>query len=432
MQKKIIIAVIILIVLLGGGFAYAYFGTDAFKSDKEIFFSYLTENKDKQSKEIAQKLEEYLDKKENKAYTNKGKVSLNISGADDESLEMLNNSKITFEGKINKIQNEAEQEITLDFSQGYNIPLTYIQDGDMYGIKSELLGDKIVSVRNEGLKNLAERFEIDSTYVPDKICVDDYKFTEEEQKILKERYLSYIRDSLTEDMFFKTKYGKQKVITAKVPEENAVAIIREMANEFRNDEIILSKMPEGLDKESFQENIDKFISGLNDSENPNNRLDLSVYIEGKKLSKFEMIYYEDDEIYGKITAEIKDNTIETRIYEKDQCVTEISMKYDVTGDDVTTEMSIKVFEDDSEDITEIALKAEYKNLLTLDNVEENLTATVKAYEDEMKVNYTNSVTFDENVDINGIDQNKAVIINDATDEEIQAIILSVYQKLGMV
>ena len=233
-------------------------------------------------------------------------------------------------------------------------------------------------------------------------------------------------------MFFKTKNGKQKVITAKVPEENAVAIIREMANEFRNDEIILSKMPEGLDKESFQESIDKFISGLNDSENPNNRLDLSVYIEGKKLSKFEMIYYEDDEIYGKITAEIKDNTIETRIYEKDQCVTEISMKYDVTGDDVTTEMSIKVFEDDSEDITEIALKAEYKNLLTLDNVEENLTATVKAYEDEMKVNYTNSVTFDENVDINGIDQNEAVIINDATDEEIQAVILSVYQKLGMV
>ena len=50
----------------------------------------------------------------------------------------------------------------------------------------------------------------------------------------------------------------------------------------------------------------------------------------------------------------------------------------------------------------------------------------------MKVNYTNSVTFDENVDINGIDQNKAVIINDATDEEIQAVILSVYQKLGMV
>lgn len=432
MKKKIIIAVIILIVLLGGGFAYAYFGTDAFKSDKEIFFSYLTENKDKQSKEIAQKLEEYLDKKENKTYTNKGKVSLNISGADDESLEMLNNSKITFEGKINKIQNEAEQEITLDFSQGYNIPLTYIQDGDMYGIKSELLGDKIVSVRNEGLKNLAERFEIDSTYVPNKICVDDYKFTEEEQKILKERYFSYIRDSLTDDMFFKTKYGKQKVITAKVPEENAVAIIREMANEFRNDEIILSKMPEGFDKESFQESIDKFISGLNDSENPNNRLDLSVYIEGKKLSKFEMIYYEDDEIYGKITAEIKDNTIETKIYEKDQLVTEISMKYDVTGDDVTTEMSIKVFEDDSEDVTEIALKAEYKNLLTLDNVEENLTATVKAYEDEMKVNYTNSVTFDENVDINGIDQNKAIIINDATDEEIQAVILSVYQKLGMI
>lgn len=430
MQKKIIIAIIILIVLLGGGFAYAYFGTDAFKSDKEIFFSYLTENKDKKSKEITQKLEEYLDKKENQRYTNKGKVSLNVSGASDESTEMLNNSKITFEGKTNKIQNEAEQEITLDFSQGYNIPLTYIQDGDMYGIKSELLGNQTVAVRNDGLKELAERFEIDSTYVPDKICVDDYKFTGEEQKILKERYFSYIRDSLTDEMFTKIKAGKQKIITARVPEENAVAIIREMANEFRNDEIILSKMPEGFDKESFQESIDEFISGLNDSEDPDNRLDLSVYIEGKKLTKFEMIYYEDDEIYGKIVAEINDNTIETRVYQKDQFVLEVSMKYEITGNDVATEMAIKLFEDNSEDVTEITLKAEYKNLLALNNVEENLIATIKAYEDEIKVNYTNTVTFDEKVEINGISKNGTIIVNDATDAELQAVILGVYQRLG--
>ena len=41
MKKKIILAIILVVVLLGAGFAYAYFATDAFKTDKELFFKYV-------------------------------------------------------------------------------------------------------------------------------------------------------------------------------------------------------------------------------------------------------------------------------------------------------------------------------------------------------------------------------------------------------
>ena len=431
MRKKIILALIIVVILLGGGFAYAYFGTDAFKSNKDIFFSYLTENKDKQSVEIADKLEKYLEKKENTGYTNKGKMSLNIKGADNESLDMLNNSKVTFEGKINSIQDSREQEITFDFSQGYNIPIVYKQDGDKYGIKSELLGDKIVAIRNDGLKELAGRFNIDSTYIPDKICIEDYQFTEEEQRILKDRYFSYIEDSLTEDMFTKSKIGKQKVITAKVSEDTAAAILTEMSKEFRDDEIILSKMPEGFNKEEFQQKMDDFISGIGDSVKENNIMEFSVYIQDKKLSKFEIYYYNDEEVYGKLEAEIKDNVMETKIYgRKQKLIADITTKYEVTGNDVSIEIKVKAMNSDQE--LNFAITSEYKNLLTLDNVEEEMTAKIGVDDQEINLNYSNAVTFDPNVQIEEIDENKTIIVNDSTDEELQELVLNVYKKLGLM
>ena len=99
MKKKILLIVLIVIILLGVGGAYAYFATNAFKSDKEMFFEYLSQDlKD-------EKILEYVKKQEENAYTNKGEASIKINGENnlartEETIQMLNNSKITFEGKV--------------------------------------------------------------------------------------------------------------------------------------------------------------------------------------------------------------------------------------------------------------------------------------------------------------------------------------------
>ena len=41
MKKKVLLAIVLVVVLLGAGLGYAYFATDALKSDKQLFFSYL-------------------------------------------------------------------------------------------------------------------------------------------------------------------------------------------------------------------------------------------------------------------------------------------------------------------------------------------------------------------------------------------------------
>ena len=41
MKKKILLLILTLILLIGVGVAYAYFETDAFKTEKQLFFSYM-------------------------------------------------------------------------------------------------------------------------------------------------------------------------------------------------------------------------------------------------------------------------------------------------------------------------------------------------------------------------------------------------------
>ena len=80
MKKKILLAILIVVILLGIGGTYAYFATDVFKTNKELFFSYITKND--MLKNIGdEKLTEYINKQEEKSYTNKGQISIQANGS---------------------------------------------------------------------------------------------------------------------------------------------------------------------------------------------------------------------------------------------------------------------------------------------------------------------------------------------------------------
>ena len=127
MKKKIILAIILVVILLGAGVTYAYFATDLFKTDKQIFLSYILNNKMLEQFED-KAITDYVEKQENIAYTNKGEITLNASGLGEEVESVLNKTKVTIEGKNNTAQNKTEENITLDFSQGFNIPIKMMEN----------------------------------------------------------------------------------------------------------------------------------------------------------------------------------------------------------------------------------------------------------------------------------------------------------------
>ena len=415
MKKKILLAVLVVLILLGIGGAYAYFATDAFKTEKELFFTYLSDDaKD-------EKLLEYVKKQAETAYTNKGEVSIKVNGEnnlarkEDETVQMLNNSKITFEGKTDNSKKLAEQTMTMNFSQGFNIPVKIRRDGETAGIQSNLLDSKFIAIRNENLKSLFERFGADSEEIPDKIDFEKSKFTEEEIKTLKDRYFSILNENLEEELFSKEKVGNQMVITLSMSDKKCADILMKILQTVRSDDIILNKISGMVDEQDFKDNIDDAIDELKDTEtSDNNALSIKLYTESKEIKKIEitMIDTESNKTVGKIEILKEEN--------------ENDLTY-----------TIKVDAESEEDgKISIDFKVEYKGVADLNNVEENYEIRIKTTDTDdedmdISLNYTNSKTFTTDIELEGINSSNATIINDATDDEIDDLLTKIYENLGL-
>lgn len=437
MKKKILLVVLILVVLLGAGCAYAYFATDIFKSNKEIFFYYISSNNMFENLSN-DNLMEYIKKQENTSYSNKGEVSITAKGENDSealdqaSLEMLKNSKVTFEGKVDNSKKLADQTLTVDLSLGVNVPIKIKRDVDTFGIQSNLLDSKFIAIKNENLKALCKRFNIDAEEIPDKIEISKDQITKEDLKTLKDEYVKILDENLEDELFSKEKVNNETVITLKMTDKKFLDTMEKILEKMRNDEIILNKFSMGLNKEDIQKRIDDFISEIKETEtNETDTVEIKLYTKSKEMKKVEISIVEDNTSMNAV-LENNDNQLTMKIYEEDKIIGELDIEKQISGNDLI--YTVKAFADSEEEgKAEINLKMQYKNLLTLDNVEESCEAKISYNEDtELGLNYTNLKTFSNDIEIEGLSENNAIIINSASDEELQNLLMKIYQNLGLL
>lgn len=448
MKKKILLLVLLIVILLGAGIAYAYFETDVFKTEKEIFFSHLIGDKIFEDNEVQDKLSEYFNKKETTPYSNDGKATINMIS--DDTADGINNVTLDFEGKSDFTKKLVEQKLTIDLSQGFNIPVEFKMDGDTYGIQSDFIDSKYVAIKNENLKALAERFDIDATNIPDKIELENTSFSEEEINTLKEKYLTILNDNLEEELFTKEKVNSETIITLKMTEKKTEELFKIICENLKEDEIILSKLPEDSQnefKDSIQEALDD-LENIDSSEN--NFIEIRMYIEKRIAKKYEMIVVEDTEATATIVIEKADNKILVKIYDETELLLDASLEIQKVENDAIITLTLKMEDDNT--IFEANAKMQYKNLFTLENIEEIADVEIKNQvngndyyytNDYHYTNYTNSnteislncqnnITFSPDLQIEGFNKENAIIINDATDEELQSLILKIYQKMGLI
>lgn len=446
MKKKILFLVILLIILLICGGVYAFYATDLFKTEKEMFFSYLT-NENIETNLNSEKLLEYYEKQGNTPYESKGEISFSTSEYDGSN--GLNEAKITFNGKTINSQKVFEQEATLDLSQGYNIPINLKRDGDTFGIQADILGEsKYIAIRNENLKELAERFGMDSEYIPEKIEYNT--FTEEELNQLASKYYAFFNEKLTDDMFSREKVDKQTVIKLNLTAEQFMNIFTELLNTISEDEILNSKLPETYMetlKNATQELEEDLKSEIYSSEY---NFEMGIYIEKRKTKKIEIKFLEGTSENMNMAAEFADNTISLKCYAEGEMVLEETISMQINENDVTYLINAKEYEGADNELAEINMELTYKNLMQLDNVEEdfNIDVTQKNagtyssyyYDDynsepedtTINIHYSNQKTFSQDLVLNPMDENNAIIINDATDEELQNVIYNIYESLGLI
>ena len=441
MKKKIALTLLIVVILLGIGGVYAYFATNAFKTDKELFFSYMTSDWLSDLKD--ENLKEYIKKQENNAYTNKGSIALEVQddgSISDETLQMIKNNKVTFEGKTDNSKKIAEQTRTMELAQGINIPVKVRRDGETLGIQSNLLNTKFIAVRNENLKSLLERLGADAEDVPDKIDFEESTFTESEIKELKEKYFSILDENLDEELFSKEKENDQTTIKLSMTEEKAQDVLIKIFQTTRDDETLLKKFSGVIDKDDLKQQIDDLVDELKDIEpDEKTTFEMKISVKSKKVEKIEMNIKEDENITANILIENSENKVSIKVYDEGDSILELQIEKETNGNDVTYKIDVKTDLDTEladQEKAEIHLTVQYKNLATLDNVEENYElklSTQDYYESntDLKLNYTNVKQFSSNIEIEGINGENAITLNDATDDEIDELLITIYKNLGL-
>lgn len=433
MKKKILLAVLTVVILLGAVVAYAYFATDAFRTEKEMFFSYiLTDDMLKNLQD--EKVTEYVQKKNNTPFSNKGEISLNFveNETEDQSLAMLNNSKITLEGKTDVSKKLSEQTLSMNFAQAFTIPVNLKIDGEVVGLQSGFLNSKFIAVRNENLKALFQKFGLETEEIPDKIEFSKEEFTEEETQALQDKYLTILNENLEEELFSKEKLDNQKVLTLKMPQQKLIDILIKILETARNDELLLSKMSAIYEKEEIQSEIDEMINDLKNVEtSEKNTFEMKLYVESKNIVKIEIATIKDNKTTMNAVIENIQSQIKMKLYEESELVGELNISKEVNEVDPTYNMVIKLY-DEVEGNIEIALKIQYKNLSTLNNVEENYEIKMLYNGTEMMIKYNNLTNFNESLEIEGLNENNAIILNDATEQELQNLMITIYQNLGLM
>ena len=226
-KSKLIIAisVILIIVIAIVVSVLLYLKTDIFKSNQELFFKYASQNKEMLETFIAYSQNEELDNIKKTEHTINTNFNFGLVSNDPQIANQTipaRNFSMNYSKKADSANNKAYSETTINFLTRELFKLKYIQDGNLYALKSDEVVNKYLAFDNNNLKELAKKFEIeDVTRIPNQMQKVDFKellkLTAEEKEYLAEKYINVINKTVP-----KTKYIKQNNVTISINNKNVI------------------------------------------------------------------------------------------------------------------------------------------------------------------------------------------------------------------
>ena len=223
-------------------------------------------------------------------------------------------------------------------------------------------------------------------------------------------------------------------------EEKAKDVLIKIFQTIRDDETLLKKFSGVIDRDDLKQQIDDLVDELKDIEpDEKTTFEMKLSIKSKKVEKVEMNIKEGENITANILIENSQNKLSIKAYDEGDSILELQIEKETNENDVAYKIDIKTDLDTEladQEKAEIHLTVQYKNLATLDNVEENyeLKLSTQDYDEsntDLKLNYTNVKQFSSNIKVEGINSENAITLNDATDDEIDELLITIYKNLGL-
>lgn len=291
-SKKVAIIIILIILIIGicgGVFAYLFLATDTFKSEKELFFNYLTQNVET-IKEIANSktLENYNNLKNGQTYEEN--TTANIKYAEGGEISSpYNNLSMTLKNQKDTDYNYKDFNIILEEQSA--VQIEGIQNSGNYGIRFSNLLRQFVSLENgqkiDGLEIEDEKLEaLNAIIVDDSTYFQDMIFSKQELQSLESKYITVISQILSQGSFSKQSkstitVGSQSIQTTAYSVDltgyQFQNLIIEILNNLKIDDTIIGKI--------------EAISGS--SENYVNTIDSKIrQVEDKDFKAVKIVVYE--------------------------------------------------------------------------------------------------------------------------------------------
>ena len=260
MKKRYLIMLIIAIVLvlfIGAGFAFAYFFTDAFKSNKTLFFKYISQNNEAFNFIKDDDIQAYSEKQKQTPYTSEGTIKTNVTFPDSSKVQIANalqNCNISFSGKVDNTNKYFKENIKANYSDNQSLEFDLYRKNDIYAIKISDVLYKYLGIDNNNIKELAKKLELPEeiiSSIPNQLDLSILEnslniYSGEDISSIKDKYLKIITDNLTDDLFSKEKTSEETIYSITLNETQIQTILVKLLESLKDDEIIINKAKESL------------------------------------------------------------------------------------------------------------------------------------------------------------------------------------------
>ncbi len=315
-NKKILFVVIAIVVILiiAGLLGVLYAKTDFFKSNKMLFYQYLSKTKiiESEATDIIESVSQTIS---NNNYSSTGNI--NCSLAINDNTTNINNIQNLFTIKYNSLENKNLNQSYKDYTITSNnqdlITLRYMKDGNVYALKADNIVTKYLAVENKNLKEFFTKLGVENvTNIPNSIPQINLKellnIQPEILNNIKSTYLKVIDSKLTNNNFTKiTNADETTTIELSLTEQEIMDITKLFLETLKNDDSTINIIIEKASIFGYELNIDSIKTTLqekideitNKSYSTNETLKFSVTENGKDTIGLEITIIDNSQEINK-------------------------------------------------------------------------------------------------------------------------------------
>lgn len=450
--KKIIGISLIVIVILAALFGVLYLKTDVldfFKKPKTLFYTYLMQNKEG--------LPEFnysqaLKRAQEESCEEIGTIEWNFElsdNVDEETkigIDIVNGANIAYNLKSNIKENEFGGDFSFQYEGEELFKLDLILTEDVFGIKIGEIYDKYIVIENNNLKELAEKFGIDSTTIPDKIefakTIEFDTLSQEDLKIIKETYASVLDESISEENFTKSKENisvngeeiKTKAYTITLSQKETQQLIINLLETLKKDDVLLGYFVNNVNKineANYGEEYEKvkksdlkivltyIISSIEEIEaNSSEKLEITVYEAKGKTVRTELKLADASLI---LDRKQNGNNTKFRLGINENKNEIIAIDFDMIKEKDKNEIKASI------EVLDVKIQISFQ--ANKEMTENALELFVKAEEDQFSIKDSTKLEYKQ-VEIDESVLKDAEIINEKSIEEINSIITKIQENVN--